>query len=44
LKENVKALNIDLSMADLETIDSIIKKYPNIGNRYNETLQRLVVK
>ncbi len=44
LKENAKAINIDLTMEDLETIDSLIKKYPNIGNRYNETLQRLVGK
>jgi hypothetical protein len=31
-----------LTMEDLEAIDDIIKKYPNIGNRYNESLQRLV--
>ena len=42
LKENAKAVNIDLSMEDILTIDDIIKRYPNIGNPYNETLQKLV--
>jgi aryl-alcohol dehydrogenase-like predicted oxidoreductase len=44
LEENAKAVDIELTMEDLETIDNIIKKYPNIGNRYNESLQRLVNK
>jgi aryl-alcohol dehydrogenase-like predicted oxidoreductase len=42
LEENAKAVDIELTMEDLETIDNIIKKHPNIGNRYNESLQRLV--
>lgn len=44
LEENAKAVDIDLTMNDLEVIDNIIMKYPNIGNRYNQSLQRLVNK
>ncbi len=44
LEENAKAVNVELTMEDLEIIDKLIKKYPNIGNRYNESLQRLVNK
>jgi aryl-alcohol dehydrogenase-like predicted oxidoreductase len=42
LVENAKAVDIELTMEDLEIIDQLLKKYPNIGNRYNESLQRLV--
>jgi len=42
LEENVGAINIDLSQSDLETIDSILKKYPNVGERYNEGSMKLV--
>ena len=44
LEENAKAIDIELTMEDLEAIDGLMKKYPNIGNRYNESLQRLVNK
>ncbi len=44
LKENAKAVNIDLSLQDLESINDLIKEFPNVGNRYNESLQRLVNK
>lgn len=42
LEENIAASNIELSVADLETIDSILKKYPNVGARYSEGALRLV--
>jgi aryl-alcohol dehydrogenase-like predicted oxidoreductase len=42
LQENVEAINIELSQSDLETIDSILKKYPNVGERYNEGSMKLV--
>lgn len=44
LEENAKAVDIELTINDLEEIDKVLKKYPNIGNRYNESLQRLVNK
>lgn len=42
LEENIAASNIELSVADLETIDSILKKYPNVGARYSEGALKLV--
>lgn len=42
LEENVAAANIELSQSDLETIDAILKKYPNVGERYNEGSMKLV--
>lgn len=42
LEENVAAVNIDLSQSDLDTIDAILKKYPNVGERYNEGAMKLV--
>lgn len=42
LEENIEAINIELSPSDLETIDSILKKYPNIGERYSEGAMKLV--
>lgn len=42
LEENIAATNIELSTSDLETIDSIMKKYPNIGERYSEGSMKLV--
>jgi len=42
LEENIAASNIELSVADLETIDSILKKYPNVGARYSEGALTLV--
>ena len=35
LEENVKAVNIELTSSDFEEIENLIKKYPNIGPRYN---------
>ncbi|OCA78753.1 aldo/keto reductase [Chryseobacterium contaminans] len=42
LEENVAAANIELSPSDLDTIDAILKKYPNVGERYNEGSMKLV--
>jgi len=42
LEENIAATNIELSQSDLETIDAILKKYPNIGERYSEGSMKLV--
>ncbi|WP_267402599.1 MULTISPECIES: aldo/keto reductase [unclassified Chryseobacterium] len=42
LEENIAAVNVDLSQSDLETIDTILKKYPNVGERYSEGSMKLV--
>jgi aryl-alcohol dehydrogenase-like predicted oxidoreductase len=42
LEENIEAINLELSPSDLETIDAILKKYPNIGERYSEGSMKLV--
>ncbi len=42
LEENIAAVNIELSQADLDTIDAILKKYPNVGERYTEGSMKLV--
>lgn len=42
LEENIAAANIELSPSDLETIDAILKKYPNVGERYSEGSMKLV--
>jgi aryl-alcohol dehydrogenase-like predicted oxidoreductase len=42
LEENIEATNIELSTSDLEAIDSILKKFPNIGERYSEGSMKLV--
>lgn len=31
-----KAVDVNLSMEDVSNIQLLLKKYPNIGNRYNE--------
>ena len=36
LEENVQAANIRLSQEDMAEIKLLLKKYPNIGDRYNE--------
>lgn len=42
LEENIEAINIELSASDLETIDAILKKYPDTGDRYSEGSMKLV--
>lgn len=44
LIENAGAVDIDLNEADFTQIDMLIKKYPNVGDRYNETFQQFVDK
>ena len=44
LEENAKAVNINLSENDLSDIDDLLKKYPDIGPRYNASTQKLVNK
>ena len=35
LEENAGAVKIELAAKDLEAIDAITRKYPNIGPRYS---------
>jgi len=42
LEENSAATFIELTDSDLKTIDSILKKYPNVGERYSEGAMKLV--
>ncbi|WP_370793903.1 aldo/keto reductase [Bacteroides stercorirosoris] len=36
LEENAKAADVDLSAEDIADIEHLLKKYPNVGDRYNE--------
>lgn len=36
LEENAKAADVDLSTKDIADIEHLLKKYPNVGDRYNE--------
>ncbi|MCK9159027.1 MAG: aldo/keto reductase [Bacteroidaceae bacterium] len=36
LEENAQAADIELSKEDITEIELLLKKYPNIGNRYND--------
>ena len=42
LEENAGAVDIVLSATDLEAIDALVKRYPNIGNRYSDGAMKLV--
>lgn len=42
LEENIAAVGIELSAEDLAIIDSILKKYPDVGERYSEGSMKLV--
>jgi aryl-alcohol dehydrogenase-like predicted oxidoreductase len=42
LEENIAATDIELSPSDLATIDAILKKYPDVGERYSEGSMKLV--
>jgi len=44
LEDNVGAVDISLSEEDLNEIDALLDKYPNIGDRYNDELEKLVDK
>lgn len=36
VEENAKATDVNLLPDDISKIELLLKKYPNIGNRYNE--------
>ena len=42
LEENAAAVNIALSKNDLERIEAVVNKYPDVGNRYSEGSLKLV--
>lgn len=44
LEENVNAVNVSLNLSDLEKIENILKKYPNIGPRYSQRENNFVKK
>jgi aryl-alcohol dehydrogenase-like predicted oxidoreductase len=44
LDENAAAVDLVLSQQDLDAIDTLVKKYPDIGPRYNEGAMKLVNK
>lgn len=44
LEENAKAVDIDLNGNELEQIEDLLKKYPNVGQRYSDGAMKLVNK
>ncbi|MEH6306670.1 aldo/keto reductase [Olivibacter sp. CPCC 100613] len=42
LEENAQAVDVQLNQADLDKIQQLIDKYPNIGQRYSEGALKLV--
>jgi aryl-alcohol dehydrogenase-like predicted oxidoreductase len=42
LEENAAAADIKLSKEDLQTIEDIVVRYPNVGNRYSDGALKLV--
>lgn len=44
LEENAGAIDITLSVKDLEYIDAIVNKYPNIGPRYSQRENKFLKK
>lgn len=44
LEENAKAVDIDLDKEDIEQIERMQKKYPNVGQRYSDGGMKLVNK
>jgi aryl-alcohol dehydrogenase-like predicted oxidoreductase len=42
LRENASAVDINLHSQDLQEIEDLLQKYPNIGNRYNEAMYKQV--
>lgn len=42
LEENAGAVDVQLSAADLEAIEALLQKYPDTGERYNDTALKLV--
>lgn len=44
LESNAKAVDLDLSSTDLEKIEVILKKYPNVGPRYSQRENKFIKK
>lgn len=44
LEENAKAVDISLNKKDFDRIEEVLKKYPNIGQRYADGAMKLVNK
>jgi aryl-alcohol dehydrogenase-like predicted oxidoreductase len=44
LEENAAAVNVELTAKDLEDIEAIVRKYPNIGPRYSAREDKFVKK
>ena len=44
LEDNAGAINVSLSLSDLEAIEAIVTRYPNIGPRYSERETKFVKK
>jgi aryl-alcohol dehydrogenase-like predicted oxidoreductase len=42
LEENAAAVNIDLSNDELQTIEDIVARHPDVGERYSEGAMKLV--
>lgn len=42
LRENAGATEINLTKADLQQIEDLLAKYPNVGNRYTESMLKQV--
>jgi aryl-alcohol dehydrogenase-like predicted oxidoreductase len=42
LEENAAALDIQLSAADLQAIDDLVKKYPDTGKRYSDRSLQMI--
>ena len=42
LEENAAAVDITLTSQDLQEIETLVAKYPNIGQRYSDGAMKLV--
>ena len=44
LEDNAGAVDVSLSLLDLEAIEAIVQRYPNVGPRYNERETKFIKK
>lgn len=42
LLDNAGAVDVHLTAADLQSVEDLLKKYPNTGDRYSESMYKLV--
>ena len=42
LEENAAAADITLSKGELQNIEAVIKRYPNVGQRYSDGALKMV--